>query len=206
MRTLLLIALLAGPTAAQSHDQLQVARWRAAYVLPHRVKAVSMVADRIVSFRSRYKAVGSVTGVPWGVLASLHNMEASGSFSKHLHEGSSLQWRTRWIPKGRPKTGNPPFTWEYSAIDAMQYDNMGARDWARLGPLLTAVENYNGSGYRRFHPTTPSPYLWSFSSVERPGKYVADGKWSSTARSGQVGVVPILKELERRGEINLPVD
>lgn len=206
MKPILVWLLLLFCVQAQDHDALQVKRWKDAYVLPHRVKAVSMVVDRIVTHKSRYKAVGNVTGVPWFIISGLHNMEASGSFAKHLHEGSSLQWRTRWIPKGRPKTGTPPFTWEYSAIDAMIYDSMGAKNWRALGSMLTAVENYNGSGYRRFHPSTPSPYLWAFSSVEKPGKYVADGKWSSTARSGQVGVVPILKELERRGEAAMPAN
>ena len=154
---LLTILALVAPLAAQDHDALQVARWKAAYVLPHRAKAVQLTVDRIITHKSRYKAVGTVTSVPWGVISSLHNMESSGSFHHHLHEGSSLKWRTRYIPKGRPKTGNPPFTWEYSSIDAMIYDSMGSKNWSRLGPMLTAVENYNGSGYRRFQPSTPSP-------------------------------------------------
>lgn len=204
MKILLLLLALVSVAYSQDHDRLQETRWKDAYVLPHRAKAVQLTVDRIIAHKSRYKAVGSVTAVPWYVLASLHSMEASGSFSCHLHEGSSLKWRTRYIPKGRPKTGTPPFTWEYSAIDAMQYDDMGTKNWSRLGAALSACEVYNGTGYRRFHPSTPTPYLWSFSSVERPGKYIADSKWSSTARSGQVGVVAIWKELERRKEISLP--
>jgi len=38
-------------------------------------------------------------------------------------------------------------------------------------------------------------YLWAGTNLEKPGKFVADGKWSATAVSSQIGIVPILKEL-----------
>ena len=207
MKILLLVALSVVAACSQDHDRLQEERWKAAYVLPHRIKAVQLTVDRIVTHKARYKAVGSVTSVPWFIISGLHSMESSGNFSCHLHEGSSLKWRTRYVPKGRPKTGTPPFTWEYSAIDAMNYDSMGEKNWQRLGAMLSACEGYNGWGFKKYHPSTPTPYLWSFcgpTGTFRPGKYIADGKFSSTAVSGQVGIAPILKELERRGEITLP--
>jgi lysozyme family protein len=86
----------------------------------------------------------------------------------------------------------------------MVYDGMGSKDWKRLGATLTACENYNGVGYRKYHASTPTPYLWAKTSIEKPGKYVADGRWSPTARSAQVGVAAILKELARRGTIKIP--
>lgn len=207
MKILLLLLLLLLPLAAQDYDALQVARWEAAYVLPHRRKAVELTVDRIERNKYRYVAVSKATGVPWYALAGLHNMESSGSFHHHLHEGSSLKWRTRYIPKGRPKTGNPPFTWEYSAIDAMAYDAMGGKSWAKLGPALTALEGYNGFGMRRYHPEVPTPYLWSFCgpvAIFLPGKYVADGVYSSTARSGQIGIAALWKEMARRKLIEIP--
>jgi hypothetical protein len=57
------------------------------------------------------------------------------------------------------------------------------------------LEAWNGWGYRRFHPETLSPYLWSGSNKYRAGKYVSDGKWSDTAVSGQSGAMPIIKRL-----------
>ncbi len=198
---------LVSTACSQDRDAQQVERWKAAYVLPHRVKAVQLTVDRIVSNQNRYKAVGSVTGVPWYALAGIHNMESSGSFHHHLHEGSSLKWRTRYVPKGRPKTGTPPFTWEYSAIDAMNYDSMGEKNWAKLGAALTALEGYNGFGMRRYHPNVPTPYLWSFcgpGTIFLPGKYIADGVYSSTARSEQIGIAALWKEMERRKLIEIP--
>jgi lysozyme family protein len=131
-------------------------------------------------------------------------MESSGSFSCHLHEGSSLKWRTKYVPKGRPLTGKPPFTWEYSAADAMVYDAMGAVEWVKLGPALSACEGYNGWGYKKYHPSTPTPYLWAGTAVERVGRYVADSKWSSTTRSQQIGIAALWKEMERRKMIKIP--
>ena len=166
--------------------------------------SVEAITRRITQNRKRYEEVAAKAQVPWFVIAGLHNMEADGSFSCHLHEGSSLKWRTKYVPKGRPKTGNPPFTWEFSALDALLYDRMDEKDWKRLGSSLSACEGYNGWGYAKNHPSTPTPYLWAATTVERPGKYVADGQWSSTARSSQIGIAAIWKALEAQGQITLP--
>jgi lysozyme family protein len=187
-----------------AHDALQVKRWQSASIPQHKRHAVAVVAKRILDNQARYKAVAERTSVPWYTIAGLHNMEASGSFSKHLHEGSPLSSRTRWVPKGRPKTGSPPFTWEYSAEDALNYDRMSQKNWAKLGPALSACEGYNGWGYAKWHPATPTPYLWACTSAERPGRYVADSKWSATARSAQVGVAAVWKQLEEWGYADIP--
>lgn len=202
----MVLALLVTPAVAQypEHDALNAKRYQSVTIQAHRYREVQAICDRIQRDWNRYGYVMSRTGVPAWVIAGLHNMEASGSFNKHLHEGSPLRNRTRWVPKGRPKTGTPPFTWEYSAEDALNYDRMSEKNWGRLGPALSACEGYNGWGYKKYHPGTPTPYLYAGTSVERPGKYVADGKWSSTARSSQIGIAAIWKELERRGAFSTP--
>jgi len=126
-------------------------------------------------------------------------MEASGSFTRHLHEGSSLRARTKYVPIGRPKTGTPPFTWEFSAVDALNYDKMGSVAWAFLDAMLYAFERYNGLGYEKYHKETPTPYLWAGTTVERPGRYISDGRWSSTARSAQIGCAAVWKTMEKEG-------
>lgn len=206
MRYFLLLVLLSAVSLAQApdHDALQEMRWQAAVIAPHRARSVQVIVDRIEKHAARYQAVGKPSKVPYYVIAALHNMEAGGNFSLHLHEGSSLRYRTRYVPKGRPRIGTPPFTWEYSAVDALAYDSMGSKKWTDLGASLSACEGYNGWGYRRYHPAVPTPYLWAGTSVERPGKYTGDGVWSSTARSQQLGVASIWKEMERRGLIELP--
>lgn len=181
------------------HDALNAQRFGTAVPATAKVAQINTIADRIQRNWSRYETVSRQTSVPAHVIAGLHNMESGGSFRHHLHEGSSLSARTRYVPIGRPKTGNPPFTWEYSAQDALNYDRMGQKNWKDIGAALSACEGYNGWGYYKYHKETPTPYLWAASSVERPGKYVADGKWSSTARSQQIGIAVIWKELARRG-------
>jgi lysozyme family protein len=63
------------------------------------------------------------------------------------------------------------------------------------------LEAYNGLGYRGLG--VPTPYLWSFSNHYESGKYVADGKFSRTARSQQCGAAVMLKLLADAGEIQL---
>ena len=201
--TSLLLALGSAAGAdVYKHDDLRVQRWLSASVPARHVPAVDKVVRRIMLHKARYVAVDKQTGVPWYVIAGLHNMESSGSFRHHLHEGSPLTSRTRWIPKGRPKTGSPPFLWEYSAKDALNYDSMGSKRWAYLFDTLWAVQCYNGTGYWRYHRDVPTPYLYSKCTVfgkEKPGKYVSDGKWSSTARSKQIGVAAIWRRMEAKG-------
>ena len=198
---LAVLALLARASEVEAQT-LQEKRWDAAYVLPHRQKAVDNVVARIVNNRARYEAVSAKTNVPWWVIASLNTMESGGSFGHHLHEGSSLKFRTCYVPKGRPKTGNPPFSWAYSAIDALEYDKMGTKDWWSLHFALDACEGWNGYGYRKYHPETPTQYLWAWTTAAKPGRYVSDGVWSSTAVSQQAGVVAMWRSLERLGVVN----
>ena len=54
---------------------------------------------------------------------------------------------------------------------------------------------YNGTGYQRFHPDTPTPYLWSWTTLYTRGKYVADGRWDPWAVSQQCGAAAILRQL-----------
>lgn len=163
-----------------------------------RVAAVEALVDRLAANRARYEAVGAETGVPWQVVAVIHNMESSQSFGRHLHNGDPLTARTTHVPAGRPKTGEPPFTWEESAADALAMKGLGAgTDWSLAGTLYQ-VERYNGFGYRQYHPHVLSPYLWGFSNHYTSGKYVADGTWSDTAVSAQCGAAVLLRRMAER--------
>jgi len=172
-----------------------------ATIKPDWEEKVKSIADKICSEKSRYHKIQEAIGVPWYVVAIIHNMEASGNFSCHLYNGDPLTDRTYHVPKGRPVSGSPPFTWEESAIDALNYDGLNKwEDWSIPG-ILFNLEKYNGWGYRIHHPGVKSPYLWSGTSVYSQGKYVADGKFDSTAVSSQVGGAAILKILEKQGEL-----
>jgi len=76
----------------------------------------------ILKNQGRYNAVSALTGgAPWYVIAVIHNMESSLRFTRHLHNGDPLSARTKKVPAGRPTSGNPPFSWEDSAADALTY-------------------------------------------------------------------------------------
>lgn len=152
--------------------------------------------------RSRYDAVGEVTGVPWHFIAVIHALESSFNFRAHLHNGDfPLTARTRQVPAGRPLKWLPPSDWESSAKDALRLLGFtGERDWS-LERTLYRLEAYNGLGYRGLG--VPTPYLWSFSNHYDRGKYVADGRFSATARSQQCGAAVMLKLLQDAGEIRL---
>jgi lysozyme family protein len=165
------------------------------FVRPARKAVVDSVARGLAANKARYQKVGDGLGVPWYVIAVIHSLEAGGDFTRHLHNGDPLTARTVHVPAGRPVKGNPPFTWEQSATDALRLRGLGAwKDWSVPGTLYQ-LEGYNGFGYRDHHPNVPSPYLWSFSNHYTRGKYVADGRFTATAVSQQVGAAPLLKQL-----------
>jgi lysozyme family protein len=128
-------------------------------------------------------------------------MESSLSFEKHLHNGDSLAHRTVQVPANRPKKGNPPFTWEESATDALSLKGLNAHtDWSLSGTLYQ-LEGYNGWGYRLYHPHVLSPYLWCYSMHYKSGKYIADGTWSESAVSKQCGSATLLRRMAENGLI-----
>ena len=166
-----------------------------------KVAEVEEVAQRILQYQSRYASIAAQSTVPWYVIAVIHNMECGLDFTKHLHNGDSLKRRTINVPAGRPKTGQPPFTFEVSALDALKYDKLTEwKDWS-IGGICYKLEGFNGWGYRA-HKIN-SPYLWSCSNLYTRGKYIEDNQWSGTAVSRQCGTAVILRRMSDHGAIDL---
>ncbi len=141
-----------------------------------------------------------IPACPGLVIAAIHTLEAGRRFDCHLHNGDRLStyWR---VPAGRPLTGEPPFSWEESARDALVMHRLDkVREWT-LPRILYELEKYNGWGYRLYHPHVCTPYLWGYSSHYTSGKYIADGTWSDTAVSRQCGAAVLIRRLEQLGEI-----
>lgn len=161
-----------------------------------RVDAVNRIVDRILKNESRYRITQAKTGVPWAVIAIIHSLESDLDFSTHLHNGDPLIYKTTHEPKGRPP-GNPPFTWEDSAADALQFDGLTTwQDWSVPG-VLFRLEKYNGMGYRKQNILTP--YLWSWSTHYSRGKFVRDGIFDANAVSQQCGAAVLMKTMLQRG-------
>lgn len=173
-------------------------------IRPVYVQSVYHVVENLLSNKIHYKAVADSLGIPWHFIAVIHNMESSLDFTKHLHNGDPLTMRTVHQPPGRPRKGNPPFTWEESAIDALSLRRISHEtDWSLAGTLYQ-LEGYNGFGYRLKFPYVLSPYLWSFSNHYKNGKFIADGTWSDTAISKQCGTAVLLRRMAELGHIEFP--
>jgi len=134
---------------------------------------VENILSRIELNQDRYVAIENALGIPWYYIAVVHNMESSLNFNRHLHNGDSLTKRTVHDPAGHPKSGDPPFTWEESAVDALKLRRLDQwQDWSLPGVLYN-LEGYNGWGYRLYHSHVLSPYLWSFSNQRYEPPYCA---------------------------------
>ena len=168
-------------------------------IRPEHVTAVASLVKTILSNEPRYLSVANETSVPWFVIAVIHSMECSLGFDKHLHNGDLLTKRTWRVPAGRPISGTPPFTWEKSAIDALDYDGLTKwKNWSLPGTLYK-LEAYNGFGTRKRQINTP--YLWSFSFHYDRGKFVNDGEFNPNAISKQCGAAVLLRRMAELGEI-----
>jgi lysozyme family protein len=172
--------------------------WNTCKVRPQRRSAANEIADRIVRSRRRYEAAGKTHGVPWYVVGIIHQLEGSGNFKTHLHNGDPLTARTVRVPAGRPRSGHPPFTWEFSASDALVHDGLNRwTDWSIPGTLFV-FERFNGFGYRSPSIAINSPYLWSFSNHYTKGKFTGDGHYDPGTVSAQCGAGVLLLELGKR--------
>ena len=152
--------------------------------------------NKITANKTAYDNVSKKVNVPWNVIAIIHCMEGSLNFKTHLHNGDPLTARTVQVPKGRPASGNPPFTWEDSAVDALTFEGFTSwTDWSVPGTLY-CFEKYNGFGYRRFGINTP--YLWSYSNNYSKGKFSSDGHFDPNAISKQCGAAVLLRRMSEK--------
>ena len=115
-------------------------------ITPDKYPFVDAVLKSMLDARSRYESVSKNTNVPWYFIGIIHNMEGGSKFTTHLHNGDPLTGKTTHVPAGRPKNGTAPFTWEFSAEDALAYSGLTKwSDWSLPG-LLYKLEGYNGFG------------------------------------------------------------
>ena len=169
------------PVYAKQWDAMRINRDRAA--------EFDRYADRLLLNKGRYMNIEERTGVPWWLVAVLHMRESDADFKTYLGNGEPLSRKTRLVPRGR----GPFNTFEDGAVDALRLDGLTAvHDW-RLEKALYYAELYNGTGYN--NRGLPSPYIWGGTNQQKPGKYIADGRWSSTVWDRQPGVAPILKAM-----------
>ena len=110
-------------------------------------RSFSSVAAHLVGAvaKGRYRAVEKRTGVPWYVIAVIHERESSQDWTGSLAQGDPWNRVSVHIPAGR----GPFPSWEEAAVDALVNCAPYAarnKDWS-IGGLLTLLEQYNGLGY-----------------------------------------------------------
>jgi lysozyme family protein len=170
-------------------------------VKPEQLPVADSLLSQMQADKPIYVRTGQPLGMPWLFIACVHHMECNLSFGKHLHNGDPLTARTVHVPKGRPVLSTPPFSWQFSANDALKLKGLDRwKDWSIEG-WLYQLEGYNGYGYLLYHPHVNSPYLWAGSNLYDKGKYVSDGKFDPNAVSQQLGIGCILKRAQEKGII-----
>lgn len=177
-------------------------RWANAQ-LQRRATFVS-VAQHLIAAKARYQTVAQKTGVPWFVIAVIHERESSQSWSASLAQGDPWDRASVHVPAER----GPFPSWEAAAIDALV--NCAPhlswnKDWS-LGGLLTALEGYNGMGYAM--RGIPSSYLWAGTDQYEKGKFVRDGKFDPNAVDSQLGCAGLLMAimvLDKTVKIGAPI-
>jgi len=171
--------------------QANAARWLNCKLT--RAGAFTSIAKHLVApdAKARYQAVSAQTGVPWAVIAVIHEREASQSWTANIAQGDpwkSVSWH---VPAGR----GPFESWDEAAVDALvNCPPFAAKntDWT-IGGTLTLLERYNGLGYAS--KGRPSPYIWSGTDKYVSGKYVRDGVYDPSAVDQQLGCAGLLKAM-----------
>jgi len=138
--------------------------------------------------KARYQSVSIKTGVPWFVIAVIHERESSQDWAGSLAQGDPWNRVSVHVPVGR----GPFRSWEEAAIDALVNCAPHAarnKDWS-IGGTLAKLEEYNGLGYAA--RGRPSAYIWSGTDQYKSGKYVRDGVYDPEAVDSQLGCAGLL--------------
>jgi len=169
------------------------ARWQKCEITPSRSAEVTGVAVRLVAANPKgiYSQIQELTGVPWHVIAVIHEREASQNFNDNIAQGDPWNRPSRHVPKGR----GPFHSFIDAAVDALKNCAPKAANWKdwTAGGTLTILEEYNGLGYEQYHREA-SPYNWGATNQEEWGKYINDGHWAHVWDT-QVGCAAMFKAM-----------
>lgn len=163
-------------------------RWQQCVCSQSLIPTLDAVAGRLVASKGRYVNVELKTGVPWAVVAVIHERESSQSWAASLAQGDPWSKESIHVPAHR----GPFPSWEAAAEDALidcAPHLSKWEDWSIAG-ALTALESYNGIGYALHN--MPSPYVWASTNQYTRGKYIADGHFDPNAIDHQLGCAALL--------------
>lgn len=174
------------------------ARWAAMHILASRLPQFDLTAKRLCdpAAKAIYQQISAATGVPWFIVAVIHEREAGGPphWDRSIAQGDPLGHLSVHEPAGRgPFYGADAFY--RGALDALIDCPPHAAKWTLWTPggALTLLEEYNGLGYAA--RGVPSAYVWSGSDRYVSGKYIADHVYSANAVDVQEGCAPLLARM-----------
>jgi lysozyme family protein len=146
------------------------------------------IVKSLVASKARYQAVEARTGVPWFVIAAIHERESSQNWGRSLAQGDPINRVSVHVPAGR----GPFISWEAAAIDALVNcaPYLARKKWRNAGEVLTNLELYNGAGYAT--RGVPSPYVFAGTNQYTAGKYVADGNYDPSHVDTQPGCANLI--------------
>lgn len=158
---------------------------------PECATLINRTARRLIGHKAQYQVVEASTGVPWFVIAALHERESGADFATYLGNGEPLDRVTRLVPRGR----GPFASWEAGAVDALTLDGLTQVTGWNAERACYEIEKFNGFGYRNPSRDIPSPYLWGGTNIQKPGKFVADGRFDPRETDQQLGAIAVMREI-----------
>ena len=164
------------------------ARWSKAKIKPASADMFNRVARRLYLQKTRYQNITKSTGVPWWVIAVIHEREAGGDWTKSISQGDPWNRVSIHVPVGR----GPFASFEAAAFDALANCAPHAaawKDWS-AGGTMTLLEQYNGLGYA--NKGIPSPYIWAGTDQYVKGKYISDGIFDPNRVDQQLGCAGLI--------------
>ncbi|HLH96497.1 MAG TPA: hypothetical protein VKW08_15380 [Xanthobacteraceae bacterium] len=180
-------------------------RWEAMHLRASLLPSFDATAARLCAAdaKPRYQLIAQATGVPWWIIAVIHEREAGGPphFDRSIAQGDPLGEVSRHDPAGRgpffDHPGDPPGQDAFyrGALDALIDCAPHAAKWTdwSIGGTLCLLEQYNGLGYAAMGRA--SPYIWSGSDQYVSGKYVRDHVYDPGAVDQQEGCAPLLSRM-----------
>jgi lysozyme family protein len=193
-----------GPEAASEDAMISIAllkqanadRWQDMRITGSLVPVIDKTCGRLLDpeAKARYLTVSNKTGIPWFVIAVIHEREASQSWKANLAQGDPWNEISVHVPKGR----GPFQSWEAAAVDALVNCAPHAARWTdwTAGGTLTILEEYNGLGYAALK--RPSPYVWASTDRYVRGKFIADGHYDQNAIDHQLGCAALLNRMAQK--------
>ncbi len=170
-------------TSDGSSDDIVIVRYR---------PQIDLAIKKILANRANFEKAVEGTFIPWWWVACVMYRENGVDMSRQLLNGQRWDRITTLVPKGLGPWGS----WIDSAKFALaKYRGEGMHHWD-IATAIVEWEKWNGLGYKR--RGLNSPYVYSGTSRQNPGLYVADGKFDPRKMDPRPGCLAIyigLKEL-----------